>query len=62
MDRKQETQETTKLFGVRLTIENVELLDNVAKSLNVKRNTLLNIILKNLREKNFKKLEKILEL
>jgi len=58
MDKKQET----KLFGVRLTVENVKLLDNVAKSLNVKRNTLLNIILKNLREKNFKKLEKILEI
>ena len=51
-----------KLFGVRLKTENWYVLDTLAKNLNVKRNTMLNIILNLLKQKDLKKLEKILEI
>jgi len=51
-----------KLFGIRIDVENVKMLDELAERTKISRNSLINIILHAVKDKDLKKIEKILSI
>ena len=51
-----------KLFGIRIDVENVKMLDELAERTKISRNSLINIILHAVKDRDFKKIEKILSI
>lgn len=51
-----------KLFGIRIDIENVKMLDKLADRTKISRNSLINIILHAVKDNDLKKIEKILSI
>jgi len=51
-----------KLFGIRIDVENVKMLDELAQRTKISRNSLINIILHAVKDRDLTKIEKILSI
>jgi len=51
-----------KIFGIRIDVENVKMLDELAEKTKISRNSLINVILHAIRDKDFEKIRKILSM